>query len=200
MRSDSDIKHDVEDKLRWDPDIKSDDIGVAVTDGAVMLTGFVRSYRQKRQAETDVMRVAGVVAMANDIEVRLPIISQRPDPEIGRDVVTALKAQLPNSWTAVKAIVQGGWVTLQGQVEWNYQRQRAAHAMEHIEGIRGVINSIEVKPSVATSEIKERTKEALKRSAELDGRDVTIETTNAEVILRGTVRSWAERREAERAA
>jgi osmotically-inducible protein OsmY len=200
MRSDSDIKRDVEAELRWDPDIKSDDLAVAVKGGAVTLTGFVRSYGQKRRAETDAKRLAGVLAVANDIEVRLPIIDQRPDPEIGRDVVAALKAQLPYSWEAVKAIVKSGWVTLEGQVEWNYQRERAVHAVEHIKGVKGVTSSIEVKPRVTGLEIKRKIEDAFKRSAEVDAKNITVETNSGEVILRGTVRSWAERREAERAA
>src|ERR1700733_14294498 len=113
MRSDSEIKRNVEDELRWDPDIVSDDIAVAVKSGVVTLTGFVRSYGQKLQAEADAKRVAGVVGVANDVEVRLPEIDQRPDPDIARDAVAALKAQLPYSWEAIKVLVRNGWVTLE---------------------------------------------------------------------------------------
>jgi osmotically-inducible protein OsmY len=98
MRSDSDIKRDVEDELRWDPDISANDVAVAVKSGVVTLTGFVRSYGQKLQAEADAKRVSGVAGVANDIEVRMPEIDQRPDPDIARDAVAALKAQLPYSW------------------------------------------------------------------------------------------------------
>jgi len=125
MRSDSEVKRDVEDELRWDPDISSDDIAVAVKSGVVTLTGFVRSYGQKLQAEADAKRVSGVVGLANDIEVRLPAIDQRPDPDIARDAVAALKAQLPYSSESIKILVRSGWVTLEGQAEWNYQRTRA---------------------------------------------------------------------------
>jgi osmotically-inducible protein OsmY len=200
MRSDIDIKRDVEDELRWDPDIYSDDVGVAVKDRVVTLTGFVRSYGQKLQAETDAKRVTGVVAVANDIEVRLPIIGQRPDPEIARDVVAALKAQLPYSWEAIKAVVKNGWVTLEGEVEWHYQRERAESAIERIKGVKGVTDSIRVKPKVAPSEIKHKIQEAFRRNAEIDANSITVEALGSEVILRGSVRSWAERREAERAA
>jgi osmotically-inducible protein OsmY len=200
MRSDSDIKRGVEAELRWDPDINPDDIAVAVKDGVVTLTGFVRSYSQKLQAEADAKRIAGVLAVANDIEVRLPMVDQRPDPEIARDVVAALKTQLPYSWEAIKPVVKGGWVTLEGQVEWNYQRERAEGAVRRIKGVKGVTDSIQLKPSVTPSEIKHKIEEAFKRNAEIDASSITVETHGGEVILHGTVKSWAERREAERTA
>jgi osmotically-inducible protein OsmY len=200
MRSDSDIKRDVEDELRWDPDIGSDDIAVAVKNGVVTLTGFVRSYGQKLQAEADAKRISGVVGVANDIEVRLPAIDQRPDPDIARDAVAALKAQIPYSWEAIKVLVHNGWVTLEGQVEWNYQRDRAEEAVRRIKGVKGLTNSIQLKPAVMPSEIKRKIEDAFTRNAEIDAQNITVEAHGGEVVLRGKVRSWAERREAERAA
>ena len=200
MRSDSDIKRDVEDELRWDPDISSDDIAVAVKNGVVTLTGFVRSYGQKLQAEADAKRISGVVGLANDIEVRLPAVDQRPDPDIARDAVAALKAQLTYSWEAIKVLVHSGWVTLEGQVEWHYQRDRAEQAVRRIKGVKGVTNSIQLKPAVMPSEIKRKIEDAFTRNAEIDAHNITVETHGGEVVLRGKVRSWAERREAERAA
>jgi osmotically-inducible protein OsmY len=129
MRLDSDVRRDVEDELRSDPDIDATDIAVAVKDGSVTLTGFVRSFRQRRSAEQDVKRVAGVVGIANNIEVRLAIIHRRPDPEIARDAVKAIKRNLPLSWEKIKAIVEDGQITLQGEVEWHYQRERAEEAV-----------------------------------------------------------------------
>jgi BON domain len=108
MRSDSDIKRDVEDELRWDPDIDVTDVAVSVHSGVVTLTGFVRSYMQKLTAEADAKRVAGVIGVANDIEVRLPSIDERPDPEIARDAITQIKSELPYSWEKIRVIVKSG--------------------------------------------------------------------------------------------
>ena len=200
MRSDADIKRDVEQELKWDPDIDATDIAVAVKDGVVTLTGFVKSYIEKYEAENAAKRVAGVVGVANDIEVRLPSSSQRPDPEVARDAVQAIRNQLPFSWESIKVIVNNGWVTLEGEVEWNYQRDLAEAAIRRLKGVKGVSNLIHVKPKVLAAEVKQKIEEAFKRSAALDASRVTVETSGGEVILRGTVRSWAERQEAERVA
>jgi osmotically-inducible protein OsmY len=200
MRSDSDIKRDVEDELRWDPDIDATDIGVNVTNGVVTLAGFVRNYMEKFEAEADVKRVAGVIAVANDLEVRLPEIDERPDPEIARDAIQRIKSDLPYTWEKIRVVVKSGWLKLEGEVEWNYQRERAAEVVRRVRGVKGVTNSIEVKPSVAPMEIRRKIEEALRRAAEIDASRITVEANGSEVILRGTVRSWAEREEAERAA
>jgi osmotically-inducible protein OsmY len=200
MRLDDDIKRDVEDELRWDPDIDPTDIAVAVKDGVVTLTGFARSYAQKFEAEAAAKRVASVLGVANDLEVRLPSIDERPDPEIARDAVHALKTQLPLSANNIKVIVKKGWITLEGEVEWNYQRATAENAVRWIKGVNGVSNLIQLKPRAAPSEVKRKIEEAFRRSAEIDANRITVEAKGSEVILKGTVRSWAERQEAERAA
>src|ERR1700760_2216181 len=156
MRLDSDIRRDVENELRWDPDIDSTDIAVAVNNGVVALTGFVRSYAQRMQAERDAKRVAGVVGIANDIEVRLPVIDQRPDPDIVRDAVSALKLELPFSSENIKVVAREGWLTLEGAVEWNYARERAESAVKNVRGVKGVTNSIAVKPKVAPYEVRRK--------------------------------------------
>ena len=199
MRSDIDIKRDVEDEVRWTPNIDPTDIAVAVKNGVVTLTGFVRSYGQKYEAEKAAKRVAGVVGLANDLEVRLPGVDERPDPDIARDAVAAIKSQLPAS-EQIKVTVNNGWVTLEGEVEWHYQQQSAEKSVRRLKGVKGVSNLIQLKPSVSPAEVKRKIEEAFRRSAEIDAHRVTVEASNGTITLKGAVRSWAERREAERAA
>jgi osmotically-inducible protein OsmY len=200
MRSDADIERDVKEELKWNPDLDATDIAVSVKKGVVTLAGFVRSYTDKYEAEAAAKRVSGVVGVANDLEVRMPSVDERPDPEIGRDAAAALKSQLPVSSENIKIIVRNGWVTLEGEVEWQYQRQTAENAVRRIKGVKGVINSIILKPKAAPSEIKRKILEAFRRNAEVDANRITVEANGAEIVLKGTVRSWIEREEAERVA
>ena len=199
-RTDSEIERYVKDELQWSPDLDSGDVAVSVKQGVVTLTGFVRSYLDKYEAEAAAKRVAGVTAIANDIEVRLPGVDQRPDPELARDAVALIKTQLPVSWEHVKVVVKDGWMTLEGEVEWQYQRVTAEQTVRAVKGVRGVSNLIRLKPRVQPSELKKKIQDAFRRSAEVDANRIIVEADGGEVILKGTVRSWIERKEAERVA
>jgi len=159
-----------------------------------------RKTQDKYEAEAAAKRVAGVVGMANDIEVRLRNVDAKPDPEIAREAVAAIKSQLPYSWENIKVIVKDGWVHLEGEEEWQFQRDTAEKAVCRLRGVKGVSNLIKLKPRAQPSEIKRKIQEAFKRNAELDANRIVVEAKGSEVILKGTVRSWAELEEAERVA
>src|SRR6267378_642103 len=184
MRSDSDIKRDVEEELRWDPDIASTDIAVTVKTGVVTLAGFTRSYSDKLEAGAAAKRGAGVVGVANDIEGRLPNLYQRPGPENARDAIVAIKNRLPLVSEQLRVLVRNGWVTLEGEIEWDFQRLSAERAVRRVKGVKGVTNSIQLKPRVEPAEIKRKIEEAFRRNAEIDANRITVEAPDGEVILR----------------
>jgi osmotically-inducible protein OsmY len=200
MRSDSEIKQDVEDELRSDPRIDASNIGIAVRDSVVTLAGFVRGYGQKRRAEAAAKRVSGVAAVVNDIDVRLPLLHERPDPEIARDAVQQLRIDLPEVADQIRVVVEDGWVTLEGEVESHSEREEAKRAVSLLRGVKEVTNLIRLKPRVLATDVKHRIEQSFKRNALVDANRVSVEVNGPEVVLRGTVKSWAEREEAERAA
>ncbi len=198
-RSDDSIRDDVLYELKWDPKIGStSDIVVGVKDGVVTLSGFVRSYWDKDAAEKAAKRVYGVRGVANDIEIKLA--STRTDPEIARDAVHELESHVSIPSDKIKVTVKNGWVTLEGDVDWQYQKTLAGSAVKKLKGVIGITNDIELKPKISPTEVKEKIEEALRRSAELDARRITVEVDGRTVKLYGSVRAWAEREEAERAA
>jgi osmotically-inducible protein OsmY len=195
-RSDSSIRDDVQFEVKYDPKITSSDIGVAVKEGVVTLTGYVSSYWEKDAAEKAAKRVYGVRAVANDLQIKLTY--SRTDPEIARDVVHELESHISIPTDKIKATVKNGWVTLEGTVDWQYQKNLAESSAKKLKGVLGVTNNIQVKPNVSPIEVKSKIEDALRRSAELDARRITVEADGSTVTLRGSVRAWAEREEAER--
>jgi osmotically-inducible protein OsmY len=198
--SDLTIKQDVEAELRWEPSVNAAAIGVAVKDGIVTRTGRVATYMEKMAAGRAAARVTGVKAVANELEVGLLPADQRSDEDLARAVANALVSNTSIPPDRVKAQVSNGWVTLEGTVDWYYQKEAAERAVRPVRGVKGITNSIVVKPTVTAAVVKAQIEAALKRSAEVDAQRITVETRGDTVILRGSVRSWAERQEAERAA
>src|SRR2546422_422528 len=200
MRTDMEIQKDVVAELRWEPSLRDDDIAVGVRDGVVTLAGFVDSYGDKWTAERVASKVKGVKAIANDLEVKLPSSSTRPDPEIAHAAVDALRWNIDVPQDRIQVKVEKGLLTLEGDVDWYYQKEAAERAVRYLTGVQGVSNLITVKARPTPSDIKVKIKEALQRGAELDADHVTVEIEGNKAILRGTVRSYAEMRDAERAA
>ena len=194
------IKREVEVELEYEPSVNAARIGVAVKDGIVTLLGLVSSIAEKDAAGRTAARVAGVKAVVNELEVSVPPADQRTDEEIARAVAEALASHSSVPPGQVKAQVSQGWVTLEGSVIWHYQREAAEQAVRQLRGVKGVINKIVLKPTARADMVQARIEAALRRIAELDAQRITVETRGRKVILRGTVRSWAERDEAERAA
>lgn len=197
VRSDSDIKRGVEEELRREPDIDAADIGVAVKDGAVTLVGTVGSYPKKLAAEVAAKRVAGIAGIANDLEVGN---RQRSDPDIAREAISAIRARTRVPDTQIRATVKDGWVTLEGEADRLCQPDAAHDAVRGLPGVKGVVNLIALRPPPPPSEIKHRIEEAFRRGAQLDAARISVEAKDGEVILKGTLRSWAKRQDAERAA
>src|SRR5262249_46829759 len=199
-RTDAQIQSDVLAELKWEPRVQPNEIGVIVKDGVVTLTGTVDSYAKKFGAEEAALSVRGVKAVANDIEVRLPSYAERSDADIAAAVVRALEWDAFIPIDKLEVTVSKGWVTLRGDVESEYQREDAYDVVRRLSGVKGVTNLIVVKPRVTPSDIKKKIEDALVRTAKLDDSNITVEIDDGRVILRGTVRSWAERVEAERQA
>jgi osmotically-inducible protein OsmY len=200
MRTDSEIQRDIEDELRWDPSLDNDDIAVSVRDGVVTLAGYVKSYLDKWHAERVAGRVKGVKAIANDLNVKLPSSSERPDPDIARAIVDALKWNIAVPADRIKAKVDKGWVTLEGDVDWHFQREAAERSVRSLTGVKGVTNLITVRVRTTPEDVKRKIKDALERSAQFDADRIVVEVEGNKAILKGTVRSYAEKRDAERAA
>ena len=204
MSTDVKLQHDILDELEWEPSINPAEIGITVEDGIVTLTGHVDSLPEKWTAGRVARRIRGVKAIANDIEVRLSGSYRRTNSDIARTAVTALSWDLQVPHDRVQVSVSDGWITLQGNVDWQYQKGASEFAVSNLTGVKGVTNLIMVTPKptpkLTPKEVKARIEAALRRSAWLDAQRITVEMHDGGVILSGRAGSWAEREEAERAA
>lgn len=199
-KSDTELKRDVLAELKYEPSVKVTDIGVLVNDGAVTLNGYATSYGEKWDAVRAAKRVAGVKAIADDIEVKLPDSQRRTDGEIAAAAANQIAWSTTIPSGTVEVTVSEGWITLEGEVEWWYQKNAAEKAVLHLTGVKGVTNLIAIRPRLAPAEVETAIKSAFERNALLDAQKIEVETSGNEVILRGKVRNHAEREEAERAA
>lgn len=199
-RTNAQIQADILSELEWDARVLPHEIGVVVKDGVVTLTGWVDSYTKKWAAEEAAHRVRGVKAVANDIEVRLSTAEERNDADIAAAAVRALEWDALISVDRLDVTVSKGWITLKGEVEWQYQRQDAERVLRRLSGVKGVSNLLVVKPRVAPADLKQKIEQALIRGAEVDAKRITVEVQGSKIILKGTVRSWTEKEEAERQA
>ncbi len=198
MKTDKELRRDVERELEWEPSVDERQVGVSVIDGIVTLTGDVGSYSEKWHAERAVERVEGVRGIANDLEVKAA--SERTDTDIARAATDALRwnVMVPSDKVTVK--VANGWLTLEGEVRWDFQRRAAERAVRELPGVRGLSNLITIRPRVEPQDVKGKIEDTFKREATIDANRVTVQVNGSEVTLRGSVRSWVERHEAEKAA
>lgn len=200
MRSDNDIKRDVDTELKWNREIDSTDIATKVTDGAVTLYGFARNFHERHQAELSVKRIVGVGAVANDLAIRPNGPNRVCDPQIAREALTAIKLALPAWWQQLRIMVRDGRVVLEGTVNWQVVREQAESVVRRVAGIVDIRNSIQVQPAIVDGDIKSGIEAAFERSAVVDSSHITVGVTGTDVTLTGTVRTWIERDEAHQAA
>lgn len=193
MKTDTQLQLDVNAELAWDPAIQSADISVTVKDGIVTLAGHVGSYAEKMDAQRATLRVAGVKALAAEMDVKLGGDSTRQDVDIARSAKNVLEwtTYLPND--SVKVTVESGWVTLSGEVNWEYQRQSAASAVRYLKGVKGVYDQVVIKPNISAPVVKADIEAALKRRAQRDAKDIAVSVDGGNVTLSGKVHSWSER-------
>jgi osmotically-inducible protein OsmY len=200
MKTDVQLKHDVTNELAWEPSVNETHIGVSVKDGLVTLTGHIPSYGEKYGAEAAAKRVQGVRAVANELDVRIASDTRKTDEDIARSCLAALHAHSAVPDDRLMLVVNAGWVTVEGVVEWQYQKNAVETALRYLTGVRGITNKIELTPRASAAGVKERIEDALKRSAELDAQRIHVEAHDSKVTLSGRVHSWVARNEAQAVA
>lgn len=200
MKTDSEIQKNVMEELKWKPFLKASEIGVAVKKGVVTLSGTVDTYRKKIEAEAAAKKVIGVKAVAEDIEVKLSSNGKRNDTDIAEAVLNALKWNSSVQDDKIKVKVEDGWVTLEGEAEWEYQKHSARYAVENLLGVVGLTNNIKIISKINPVDIKQKISSAFLRSATIDSERINVKTTGNVVTLNGKVRSYAEKKEAENVA
>jgi len=200
MYNDTALQKNVIEELAWDPALTTTEIGVAAKDGVITLSGKVHTYSQKYAAEKAVHRVAGVKALADDLKVHLLPEHTRSDTELAHAVLNAFTWNVAVPEDKIQVDVEDGWITLRGQVQWDFQRRAAAGSIRSLAGVRGVSNLIAVTPRVSVTDVKGKIESALKRHAEVDSQRIQVSASDGKVTLSGKVRSWTERDDAERAA
>lgn len=193
MKTDTQLRNDIQAELNWAPDVKTSDIGVIVKDGVVTLTGHLASYAEKYAVERAVQRVHGVKALAIELNVKLPFDNQRTDADIAMAAERALEWNVLVPDDKIRPMVEKGWLTLNGEVEWDYQRSAAESAVCNLMGVTGVSNLVKVKPKVSPADIEKKIHDALSRQADREARQLAITVNGSQVTLRGTVHSWTER-------
>jgi osmotically-inducible protein OsmY len=193
MKTDTQLKNDVVEELRWEPSVTAGDISVTVQHGIVTLSGSVPTYAEKMAAERATQRVEGVTGIAEELEVNLSGVHKRTDAEIAQSVVNALQWHV---WvpSTVQATVDKGWVSLTGNVRWAFERKAAEEAARYLLGVKGVSNHITLKPSVEANAVKDAIEKALVRDAEIDAQHIKVSASGGTVTLTGTIQSWNERR------
>ena len=192
MKTDREIQLDVLDELRWEPSVNATDIGVTVKNAIVTLEGTVDSFAEKWAAEKAVKRLPSVKGLAVELEVKLPGFSERTDADIARAAENALVWDVSVPGDRIKATVEKGFLTLDGEVDWQFQKSAAEQAVQHLTGVKGVWNHITIKPKVAPTEVREKIEASLKRNAVLDAHRIKVQAEGGKVTLTGSVRSWAE--------